>query len=466
MNPMGKFKLDRRAVLRGAGTIAIALPWLEIMGHEKLAHAAGAPAKRLLTVYQPGGTVLDKFWPTAADPSKSSILAPLAANKSKLLVLKGLNMDCAVGEQHQAGIIGFLTGSQQTGSPKDYSSYPSIDQVIAKTLQSDEKLRKPHGSLQFAVRWATGKSHGLLSPINSVTFEASDKVTPIPPRLDPQQIFSDLFGTLQPESGGMAEAANARIARRKSVLDYVDKRYAALSNRLGAADKAKLDNHLSKLRDIEVALQTGVVTSSICKAPTKVDTKGYNPTTGLRSGNAGEIIDSDSDAMIPTVGKFMMDMMVMAFACNLTSVGHFQWTDTEAKHTFPWLNLKDHHHFYQHDGGFQPVQCEQIAIWYSQMHSYLLTAMDAVEVAPGVTLLDESVVFFGSELGHPPTHEKKNIPFMLAGGGGGLKGGRMLDFGGKPHNNLLVSILNLFGDNRTTYGDPKYNSGALQGLTG
>lgn len=466
MNLMGKFKLDRRTMLRGAGSIAIALPWLEVMGHDKLAHAAGTPAKRFLSVYQPGGTVLDKFWPSPTDPTSSSILTPLAAHKAKLLVLKGLNMDCAVGEQHQAGIIGFLTGSKQTGSPKDYSSYASIDQVIATRLQADMTTKKPHGSLQFAVRWATGKSHGLLSPINSCTFEDSPKITPLPPRLDPQQIFNDLFGTLPGMGGGTTTMADARIARRKSVLDYVNKRYVALGNRLGAVDKAKLDNHLTKLREIESALQTGVVETTICKAPTKVDTKGYNPTTGLMSGNAGEIIDQDSDKMIPVVGKFMMDMMVMAFACNLTSVGHFQWTDTEAKHTFPWLNLANHHHFYQHDGGFLPVQCEQICKWYSEMHAYLLAGMNAVEVAPGVTLLDESVVFFGSELGHPPTHEKKNMPFMLAGGGGGLKGGRMLDFGGKAHNNLLVSILNLFGDARTTYGHAEFNSGALAGITG
>jgi len=466
MNLMGKFKLDRRTVLRGAGSIAIALPWLEIMGHDKEAYAAGTPAKRFLSVYQPGGTVLDKFWPSATDPSASPILMPLAANKAKLLVLKGLNMDCAVGEQHQAGIIGFLTGSKQSGSPKDFSSYPSIDQVIASRFQADPASKKPHGSLQFAVRWATGKSHGLIHPINACNFEDSAKLTPLPPRLDPQQIFGDLFGTLEPGNGGGTTMADARVQRRKSVLDYVDKRYVDLSKRLGAADKAKLENHLTKLRDIENALDTGVVASDSCKAPTKVDTKGYNPTSGLKSGDAGEIIDQDSDKLIPTVGKFMMDMMVMAFSCNLTSVGHFQWTDTEAKHTFPWLNLSNHHHFYQHDGGFQPVQCQQIATWYSQMHSYLLTAMDAVEVAPGVSLLDESVVFFGSELGHPPTHEKKSVPFMLAGGGGGLKGGRMLDFGGKPHNNLLVSILNLFGDTRTTYGHAQYNTGALTGLTG
>jgi hypothetical protein len=464
MKLMGKLKLDRRTVLRGAGSIAIALPWLEIMGHDKLAHAAGAPAKRFLSVYQPGGTVLDKFWPSSGtDPSSSSILAPLAVNKAKLLVLKGLNMDCAVGEQHQAGIIGFLTGSKQTGSPKDYSSYASIDQTIATRLQADMTTHKPRGSLQFGVRWATGKSHGLLSPINSATFEDTKMLTPLPPRLDPQEIFTDLFGTLAPDMTGKADA---RVARRKSVLDYVDKRYNALGAKLGAADKAKLDNHLTKLRDIEAALDTGVMGSSICKAPTKADTTGYNPMTGLNSSDTGDVLDQRSDELIPTVGKFMMDMMVMAFACNLTSVGHFQWTDTEAKHTFPWLSLPNHHHFYQHDGGFQPIQCAQIGTWYAQMHSYLLTAMDAVEVAPGVSMLDESVVFFGSELANPPTHEKKDMPFMLAGGGGGLKGGRMLDFGGKAHNNLLVSILNLFGDTRTSYGHAEYNSGALSGLTG
>ena len=463
MKLMGKLKLDRRTVLRGAGSIAIALPWLEIMGEEKVAHAASAPAKRFLSVYTPGGTVLEKFWPTnKADPSSSPILAPLAPYKDKLLVLKGLNMDCAVGEQHQAGIIGFLTGSKQNGSPKEYSSFPSIDQVIATKLQADMATRRPRGSLQFAVRWATGKSHGLLSPINSCTFEDSKSVTPLPPRLDPQAIFADLFGTLEP---GMETGATARIARRKSVLDFVDKRYVALSEKLGAADKAKLESHLTKIREIERGLDQGAVSSGICKSPTKVDTKGYNPTTGLNADDNGNVKDSTSDQMIPTVGKFMMDMMVMAFACNLTNVGHFQWTDTEAKHTFPWLDLANHHHFYQHDGGFQPVPCEKIGVWYSQMHAYLLAAMAAAEVAPGVSLLDESVVFFGSELAHPPTHEKKNMPFFLAGGGGGLKGGRMLEFGGKAHNNLLVSILNLFGDTRTSYGHAEYNSGALQGLT-
>jgi hypothetical protein len=98
------------------------------------------------------------------------------------------------------------------------------------------------------------------------------------------------------------------------------------------------------------------------------------------------------------------------------------------------------------------------------MHLYLLQAMAAVDMG-GHTLLDESVVFFGSELQEPPSHKCNNMPFLLAGGGGGLRTGRWLRFDSQPHNNMWVSILNLFGDPRSTFGDPKYCSGPLSGLT-
>jgi hypothetical protein len=105
------------------------------------------------------------------------------------------------------------------------------------------------------------------------------------------------------------------------------------------------------------------------------------------------------------------------------------------------------------------------------MHLHLLQAMDAVVMgADGHTLLDESVVFFGSELSQPPTHSKDDMPFLLAGGGGGLKGGRWLYYTDKTmnrnsHSNLLVSILNLFGDPRTTFGTPEFCAGPLSNLT-
>jgi hypothetical protein len=159
-----------------------------------------------------------------------------------------------------------------------------------------------------------------------------------------------------------------------------------------------------------------------------------------------------------------MDMMVMAMACDLTAVGSLQWSDTEAKHTFPWLGLSEHHHFYQHDGGFKPVECSQIDTWYAEQHLYLLQKMDAIDMG-GHTLLDESVVFFGTEISKPDVHSRSDMPFMVAGGGGGLRGGRFLQYNGDTHNALLVAILNLFGNQATQFGDPQYTNGALSNLT-
>jgi hypothetical protein len=471
MNSVTRNRLDRRTLLRGAGSIAVALPWLEAMGESKLAHAqAAAPATRFLTVYTPGGTVQDKFWPTGPEtaPVLSPILAPLEPVKSKLLVLKGLDMPAAVGEQHQAGIIAWLTGSKQTGSPGEFSSFPSIDQVIATRISKGKKQR---ASYQMAVRWATGRSKGLLHPINCANFEDSTTPSPIAPQLDPQQVFGDLFGNVDDGSGGNA----VRLARERSILDHLDKRYTRLGQKLGAADRAKLDQHLTKIRELETQLDIIVKDGGRCAVPPVVDTSKYNHTVGLNiTEEVRDQVQRDAistDEQIPAVGKWLMDMMVMALACDITAVGSLQWTDTEAKHTFPWLldgegkPMLEHHHFYQHDGGFRPVECETIYTWYSQQHAYLLQEMDKVDMG-GHSLLDESVVFFGSELAMPPTHVKNDMPFMLAGAGGGLKGGRHVSYGGRPHNDLLVAILNLFGDERTSYGHEEFMTGAITNLTG
>ncbi len=468
---LGKYKLNRRAVLRGAGTIAIALPWLEIMGTEK-AHAATGPAKRLLTVYTPGGTVASKFWPTgtATAPVLGQILKPLEPHFSKVLALKGLSMTQVWkeqnGEQHQAGICSLLTGVAQPGAGR-YPRGGSIDQVIATKIQNDLKPKQAgepdrsyaRKSLQLAIRWATGKSHGLIHPINSLNFDDGGNNAAIAPQLDPQDVFKLLFGAVQPGTN-----ASVDDARSRSILDYVKGRYTKLSQTLGAEDKAKLDQHLTRIRELETSIGKGDLTGAECKPPTMIDTKGYNATTGLNSSDDGSKKDTTTDALIPTVGKFMLDMMVMAFACELTAVGSFQWSDTEAKHTFPWLSLPEHHHFYQHDGGFREAECAKINTWYSEMHAYLLSAMNAVDMG-GHTLLDESVVMFGSELSHPPDHTKENMPFLLAGGGGGVKGGRVLTFNNVHHNNLLVAIANLMGDPRTTFGNADYCRNPLTGLT-
>lgn len=449
-------RLDRRSLLRGMAGVAIGLPWLECMGTPR-AHAA-ASASRFVTVYQPGGTVLDKWRPTGSESSfkLSPILAPLEPMQSKLLVLDGLDMKSAVGEQHQAGIIAWLTGTTQSSTNRNYAGGPSIDQVLASRLSSG----KAKASIQLALRWATGKSHGLLSPMNAANYENNAKASPIPPRLDPVEIWNDLFGTRAASGAGAA----ARLARKKSILDFLDRRYVGLAQRLGTSDRMKLEQHLTKIRELEKSLEATGNTGSACQPPTLLDVSDYDPRTGLNSSDNGSTLDKSTDAAIPKVGQLMMDMLVMSLACDITAVGSLQWTDTEAKHTFPWLGLAEHHHYYQHDGGFKPDQCQQIATWYAKQHLYLLNAMSKVDMG-GHSLLDESVVFFGSELQEPPTHKKNDMPFLLAGNGGGLRTGRWLRYPNVSHNNLLVSLLNLFGDTRQSFGDPMYCTGPLTNLT-
>ncbi|HWA76005.1 MAG TPA: DUF1552 domain-containing protein [Polyangiaceae bacterium] len=464
---MSKFTLSRRTVLRGAGTIAIALPWLEVMGTER-AHAqtAGTPLKRFITVYQPGGTVRegaigDKYTPTGSESSftLSPILAPFEPFKSRLLIADGL--DCKCGdqaqfqvEQHQGGGMGWLTGAIQPGA-NNLLKAPSIDQILAARLSAG----KAFSSLEVAVRWATGKSHGKLHPINALYFAAAAPYGAIPPRLDPQDIFKTLFGST-PTTGGGVDVA---LERKKSILDFVDKKYVSLSAKLGTSDRAKLDQHLTQIRDLENRLKSTSTTppTVACKAPTKVDTTGYNPSSGLNSSDTGSILDLETDKKIPDVGKFMMDMLVMALACDKTGVASLDWSDTEAKHTFPWLNLSEHHHFYQHDGGFKPTECAKIATWYSEMHAYFLQKLQAVDMG-GHTLLDETLLFFGTEISRPDVHSKKNMPYLVAGGDGKIvKTGRWVKFGGVPHNRLLTSLLNAYGDTRTKFGDDRVDSAAL-----
>jgi hypothetical protein len=454
--------LSRRTLIRGAGGIAIALPWLEAMGTRPAQAAPPAgPARRFVGVFQPGGTVRSRYTPTGSETTFTlgPILRPLAPLQNRLLVVDGLDMKSAIGEQHQAGIVALLTGTPQKNVGSGYAAGPSLDQVIASRISLG---RKPKASIQMAVRWATGRSKGRLHPINSLNFEDNGTFNPIPPRLAPVQMFADLFGSPDPGAAG-----EARRMRKKSILDYVGRRYVGLSAKLGAADRMKVDQHLTKIREIEMGLATigmpGGPPVSACSGPAMVDTSDYNPRSGLNADDTGSIVDSSTDAAIPKVGKYMLDMLVAALACDLTAVATFQWSDTEAKHTLPWLSLSEHHHFYQHDGGFRPAECEKVCTWYSQQHLYLLQQMQAVDMG-GHSLLDESVVFFGSEIQDPPSHGKTNMPFLLAGNGGGLRTGRWLRYQNGTHNDLLVSILHLFGDPRQKFGDPRYCNGPLAGF--
>ena len=167
---------------------------------------------------------------------------------------------------------------------------------------------------------------------------------------------------------------------------------------------------------------------------------------------------------MPTISRQMIDMSVMSLACDLTRVASIQYTDAALRASFPWLNLNENHHFYQHDGGFMQQPCADIDTFFMGELAYLLQRLSSIKEGDQ-TLLDSTAVLVCSEIGDPPSHDYKRIPFIIAGGGTMFKTGRYLKLPATPHNNMLVSLLNAYGLKNTTFGDAKYCTGALTGLS-
>jgi hypothetical protein len=416
--------LNRRTLLRGSGGIAIALPWLEVMEPLKTARAAGSAARRFVAVYTPGGTVLDQWLPTGTETAfeLSPILKPLEPCRQQLQVLSGLSMqDVAVGDQSAAGMVAWLTGCRQLRSADLGPPRASLDRELAA------RLARP--VLYQAVRWGIGS--GQPEAMNTVSYGAAgSELVPAAPEIDPVATWQRLFGEGSTDMGW-----------DKSMLDAVMARYRKLAARVGSRDRRVLEQHLDHLRQMERRL------AAACSAPALADTSSYDP-------QAFDAPSPSSDAAMPVVGKLMIDMMLVALSCDIARVATLQWGDARAAFTLPWLDLPDNQvqNFYENNGGFRPEEMTKIFTWYSTQHAYLLQQMAQTPSGQG-SLLDESLVFFGSHQQSPASHSKADMPFLLAGGAQVIDGNRFRRYAGRSHNDLLAGISNLFGGDELRYGD-------------
>jgi hypothetical protein len=462
-------RISRRTLLRGAGGVAIGLPLLDAMSApRRAAGAAAAPPRRFLVFFKPGGTVMENWRPqgTETNFTLGAIQQPILPFKDRLVVLDGLNLEItSIGEghPHSKGMGGVLTGRElppgayETCQGKaGFPAGPSVDQVIADKIGQGTKFR----SLEVAVNWPTDqRDGGKAAPTNCISFTGPGQ--PVPPSIDPKAVFDRLFADV----GADAQKLAVERARSKSILDAVMAEYQSLAPRVGRADRIKLDEHLSRIRDIEKSLTAGAnETTGACVKPTPPAPLG-DPDAG-REGLPGENDQKNPslDARMPELGKAMTDLLVMALACDLTRVGTMQWVDSQAYNTFPFLQLFDGHHAYQHDHGYQPEALTVIDTWYMTQFAYLLQRLTDVK-ENGTSLLDNTAVLYTSEIQVPNSHEQFDMPFILAGGtGGAIRTGRYLKYGGVPHNNLLVSLLNAFGITDTSFGNPKFCTGPLPGL--
>ena len=443
-------RFSRRAVLRGAFGASIGLPWLASLGARR-ARAAAPPAfpTRFVVMFSPNGTLPAAWNPEGTETSFTlpPILQPLAEHQADLVVVRGVDQQGGGGDGHQNGMGGMLTGQPLnagpfagTGSaPAGWPNGPSVDQRIAEALGGTTKLR----SLELGVQVGAADNWGRM------IYRAANQ--PLPPEDDPAQVYANVFSDLHADPAALA----ALRARRRSILDTVGAQYARLSARLGGDDRARLDRHLTAVREIEQRLTTPFAgATAACHDPAP----------------APDAATSNNDDF-PAIGALQIDLLVMALACDLTRVASLQWSRSVSQTRFTWLTpaIAETHHDLSHRPDGDAVAADKLVRinrWYATQLATLMTKLKAIPEGDGSTLLDHTLILWCNELAIGNVHSRTDAPYVLGGrAGGGLATGRYLSYAGNvPHNNLLLSIINAMGIADHSFGKPDWCTGPLSGL--
>jgi hypothetical protein len=462
---MTAFRLNRRTLLRGACGTLLALPALEIMlGSRAKGQEATAP-KRFVMFYTPNGSNAGsheaienqtKFWPAATGPDfvLGSEVSPLEALREKLLIVSGvhgISMEDDVpthGDSHSIGIAQVLSGVR---TEYDFSTYGKIPGANAASygmgITLDQYLGQKLGAatrfptLEFGVMNTT--DYGVL-PWSRLIYSGPNQ--PVPAVEDPAQMFQRMFSDGTPVGEGTVDQT---IAQRKSVLDFVGDKIESLQTKLGVADRTKLDRHLTEVRALENRLKVGPIggATASCDAVTGVENPG----------------DPQNKANFPAIGQLMMDLVALALKCDLTRIASLQWSWARSDLVHTWVGATSGHHDMSHAGESDTLSA--VNNWYASQLAYLGNTLAAVEDVDGTNLLDNTVVFWGSDVSYAYTHKFANLrAFFLGGCGGYLKQGTHVNVGGQPHQKLLVTLLNAMGVAENEFGDSTYGTGILDGI--
>jgi hypothetical protein len=487
-----KFDTSRRRFLRDVGVSAAALPFLG--GLDSLfakASAAAPPKKRFLFMCSPNGTPYGNWrlpmpgaeldlTGGAAMSAADHILNPLQKNASHLLILDRLSLvgtrtsfQTAAASPDKLNHPGdgksmgnlltgqVLVGGNETFGDPGLANGISVDQVIAKTFFAG--LTK-FPSLEIGVHVDENLSDRVSN--KRVSYDGPGK--PRVPINDPFALFNRVFAGVV---GSTVD--DRRRALDKSVLDGVLDDFKAVQPRLSAADRQLLQRHADAVRGIEGRLAT----AATCQPPT-LGAPALVDVTDPAATHAWSM----KLANFPAVDALMIDLMVEAVICGLTNVVTFLWANAEADLQYPWLVppiLKgDHGMNHARDPDLVPTRQ-----WYASRFNEVIERLRAVpESGAAGTVLDNSLVMWSSCIGEGASHHSDNMPFVLAGTNGGFfRNGRCLRFNdvfsadplkdqltvGTPdrsNNDLMVSILNSFGSEAQTFGDPRFCTGPLPGV--
>ena len=440
--------LSRRTVLRGLGT-AIALPWLEQMGH--VTAWAGTPGKRVAPnrvafLYVPNGKDMGNWTPKAqgALGELPEILQALTPVKNELCVLTGLAADKARpngdgGGDHARAMAAFLTGAQPRKTDgNDIRAGISVDQLAAARIGDQTRL----ASLEIGgeAGGMAGNCDSGYSCVYSSTMSWKSATQPLPKEVNPRMVFDRLFGL-----DGGAERAR-REAARKSVLDFIRDDSKTLMSGVGTSDRRKLDEYFSAIRDIELRIERA------SKLPPLQAPAGATAPEGTPAAYSEHL-------------RLMCDMLVLAFQADVTRVCTFVLANEGSNKSYPDLGVNEGHHELSHHGRDPEKvrKIREINKFHIAQLAYLLGRLKSIPEGDG-TLLDHCMIAYGSGNSDGDKHNHDDLPILLAGRGGGtIKTGRHLKFGEEtPVTNLWASMLDRMDVRVPLIGDSTGRLAALE----
>ena len=429
-------RIERRTFLRGVGA-TLALPWLEIMTPAARAAQKKLPPRRFVTFFQPNG-VFPKAWDVTGvgkDFALSPILEPLAAFKNDMLVLSGLD-SCGKGHVKLTGA--FLTGTAIENNVNGIS----VDQVIAQRIGQTTRFASIELGTEPPRQGLAGDDPIALA--NTVSW--SSPTQRISPEISPRAAFDRLFR--DPSSPEARRAAE----NRRSVVDLVLEDAKNLQRIASGRDKQKIDEYLEGVRGVEQQIERTL------NPPTPEWTPLSPP--DMRRPPAGLPLNKDEHM------RLMLDLIVLALQTDTTRVATFMSAHGFSRQNFTFLDgVKNDHHGMSHHKNQEALVKEYTTVsrWYAQQVEYLLTQMRRIEEGNG-SLLDNSLVLYGSEMKDGNGHIKEDLPLVLIGKSQGhAKTGQHLAFApGTPLANLHLTLAQQFGAEIDSFNN--VSTGTLNGL--
>ncbi len=426
-----KKHLSRRTLLKGAG-VGLALPLLDAMipARTALAQTAAAPKPRAAFIYFPHGAIMDRWTPV--DEGKgftlSPILEPLAGHKSRLTVISGLGNKPSESPAVHAITPGTWLSCVHPAISHTPNMAVTVDQIVAQAIGGDT----PFPSLEFATEvggfGACDRNYGC-SYSGTISFRTPTR--PLPMETNPRKVFHRLFGQ------GDNPDERARItAQYASMLDLVAEEAQALQLDLGASDRAKINDYLESVREMEQQIQ-------------KMESRDLSG-VALPETPIGVLPNFDEQMNI------MLDLMAISFQANLTRVVSFMMAAEGSNQTYNHVGVRDAFHPLSHhqNDAAKKDRLVTIQTYHSAKVAYWLDKLAAIDEGEG-TALDNSLVLYGSNMSNSNAHDHFPLPTSLLGGAMGNHVGdqhiRYPDH--TPLANVLLTMLNKLDVPAETVGD-------------